>query len=536
MRWNDLPVSVRLSICIVGLMVAMFGVASTTQYLTVRVMLRAQNMISDYDERMVLAVRWLGAAELTSERVVGSLGTSDGDLAARYETEIEAGREQIAELKRRILAHDLSPDDQRFLAAINVASEQLAREVKAAEALSSRGDVTGLQAALENQVRPAITIYLKSLQKFVALEEQQRDQMVSDIGHERQMQAAAGAFVGAVLLLLGVLIAMLIARAITKSLALAVKQAEAIAQGRLVSASTHAGRIRRDEFGQLQQAQERMASGLRTLVSQVRNGVRSVSVATSGIAAGNQALAARTEQAASSLQVTTAAMDAFTGTIAESAQTAREASQLVSQAAQSATRGGAVMHEVIARMDEISRSSEQISEITGVIDGIAFQTNLLALNAAVEAARAGEQGRGFAVVAAEVRNLAHRSAQAAREIKSLIGASLNTVSSGSVLVAQAGEAMTEIVADVQQVSQLIGEITHSSGNQINGIHQVNAALGNIDAMTQQNAALVHEASLQATAVNSEASALAQLVSVFEMEEQEPDGALVQEAAPLISTA
>lgn len=518
MKWNDLRVSVRLSICITSLMVAMLLVAVGTQYLSIRSMEHGQNVVSDYDERIVTAVRWLGTAELTSDRTVAALGTSDGDLAMRYEQEIKEGKDKISELKKQILSRNLSVDDSQYLQKIDEFSSKLDALVKVATQLSDKGDIGGLQSALQSDVRPAIAAYLGALQKFVLLEQQQRDVVVADVANQRRMLVVTGLIGGSMLLMIGMATAMMIARSITGPLARAVKQAEAISHGQLNRDISHSPVLRRDEFGQLQQALVNMASGLRELVSQVRSGVSSVSTATEKIAAGNRELADRTEQAAGSLQVTAAAMEQFTGTISQSAETAREASRLVNQAASSATKGGEVMHGVILRMEEISDSSRKIAEITGVIDGIAFQTNLLALNAAVEAARAGEHGRGFAVVAGEVRNLAHRSAQAAKEIKGLIGESLNTVSAGSVEVGQAGAAMSEIVSDVKRVSELIFEITGASGEQLSGIHQVNDALSNIDAMTQQNAALVQEASVEARSVNNEVLSLAEVVSVFEVDD------------------
>ncbi|NUU04333.1 methyl-accepting chemotaxis protein [Herbaspirillum robiniae] len=521
MKWNDVRVSVRLSACITGLLVAMLSVAAATQYTTLRSMEAAQDSVRDYDQRIITAVRWLGAAELTSERMVGALNTSDGDLAMRYEQEVQAGREQMAKLEKEIAAHELSDGDRASLAAIEAARNKLAGISRAATELSYKGDIGGVQTMIDGELKPAIAAYLGALKKFVSLEEQQRDQVVADVAAQNRRLTSAGLIGAALLLAFGIATARLIARSITRPLARAVEQAEKIAHGNLLR-SPDAGQVaRRDEFGQLQQALERMSEGLRTLVSQVRGGVGSVSTATSEIASGNQELAQRTEQTVGNLQVTAASMEEFAGTIAQSADTARQASRLAVQAAQSASRGGQVMGEVVQRMDQISDSSRKIGEITGVIDGIAFQTNILALNAAVEAARAGEQGRGFAVVATEVRTLAQRSATAAREIKELIAASVQTVDAGGQLVQQAGSAMQEIVGDVHRVSDLIGEITAAAAEQNSGISQVNAALSDLDAMTQQNAALVEQASAAAESLRDQAAGLAQLVSVFEIEERHP---------------
>lgn len=209
-------------------------------------------------------------------------------------------------------------------------------------------------------------------------------------------------------------------------------------------------------------------------------------------------------------------MEQLTSTVRNSADAARQANQLAASAAQIASRGGEVVSQVVSTMDEINHSSKKINDIIGVIDGIAFQTNILALNAAVEAARAGEQGRGFAVVAGEVRNLAQRSAQAAKEIKGLIGASVERVEAGSRLVADAGQTMSEIVGSVQRVSDIIGEITAAAGEQSDGIAQVNTAVSQLDQMTQQNAALVEQSAAAAQSLKEQAARLAETVQVFQL--------------------
>ncbi|HYP32621.1 MAG TPA: methyl-accepting chemotaxis protein, partial [Burkholderiaceae bacterium] len=254
------------------------------------------------------------------------------------------------------------------------------------------------------------------------------------------------------------------------------------------------------------------------VVGQVRLSSDSIATGSSEIASGNADLSQRTEAQAGNLQQTAASMEQLTGSVRANADTAGVANQLATEASAAAGRGGVAVNRVVETMNEIAASSRKIGDIIGVIDGIAFQTNILALNAAVEAARAGEQGRGFAVVAGEVRSLAQRSAEAAKEIKALIGASVDRVESGSRLVNDAGTTMTEIVASVQRVTDIIGEISAASTEQSQGIVEVKGAIGEVDQMTQQNAALVEQSAAAAESLKDQAARLAQVVSTFRLGE------------------
>jgi len=271
-----------------------------------------------------------------------------------------------------------------------------------------------------------------------------------------------------------------------------------------------------DEPARLMHGLAEMQRSLRRLVGQVRESSESIELASAEVASGNADLSQRTELAASHLQRTTSSMDSLSQTVRQSTDAAQTANQLATSAAAVAARGGDVVAQVVATMNDINASSRKIADIIGVIDGIAFQTNILALNAAVEAARAGEQGRGFAVVAGEVRNLAQRSAEAAREIKSLIGASVERVDSGSRLVHAAGTTMTEIVASVQRVTDIIGEISAAATEQNQGIVEVKGAIGEVDEMTQQNAALVEQSAAAADSLKEQAGRLAAVVSTFRL--------------------
>ena len=292
--------------------------------------------------------------------------------------------------------------------------------------------------------------------------------------------------------------------------------AQAVARGDL---TTRFGAVRADETGQLLAALQAMNQSLVRLVGDVRLSSDSIATGSSQIANGNQDLSQRTEMQASSLQQTAASMEQLNATVRNSADTARHATQLANAASDVAAKGGAVVGQVVGTMEGITASSRKIADIIGVIDGIAFQTNILALNAAVEAARAGEQGRGFAVVASEVRNLAQRSAAAAREIKGLINDSVEQVEAGSRLVGDAGRTMDDIVAQVKRVSELIAEISAATQEQTSGIGQVNQAVTQLDQATQQNAALVEESAAAADSLRGQASKLVEAVSVFKLEQR-----------------
>ncbi|MGJ7915628.1 methyl-accepting chemotaxis protein [Massilia sp. LXY-6] len=316
---------------------------------------------------------------------------------------------------------------------------------------------------------------------------------------------------GIIAVVLGAAVAIWLARNITAPLGYAVRVAKRVAEGDL----TARVEVRsKDETGQLMAALKDMNGALLDIVTRVRTGTDTIATASIEINAGNQDLSSRTEQQASSLEETASSMEELTSTVKQNADNARQANQLAATASENAVRGGEVVAQVVSTMASIDASSKKIADIIGVIDGIAFQTNILALNAAVEAARAGEQGRGFAVVAGEVRNLAQRSAAAAKEIKDLIGDSVEKVETGSRLVDQAGATMEEVVGSVKRVSDIIGEIAAASDEQRAGIEQVNQAIVQMDQVTQQNAALVEQAAAAAEAMQDQAASLASLVGTF----------------------
>ena len=319
-------------------------------------------------------------------------------------------------------------------------------------------------------------------------------------------------------------------KSICDPLAEAEALAQAIAEGDLTSASrTIEGA---DEASHLMQSLQKMQQALQGLIGQLRVAADSIRTASVEIATGNQDLSGRTEQTASNLQQAASSMEQLTGTVKQTADSARTANQLASSASSAAARGGEVVGHVVSTMEEINTSSKKINDIIGVIDGIAFQTNILALNAAVEAARAGEQGRGFAVVAGEVRSLAQRSAEAAKEIKTLIGASVERVETGSRLVQEAGSSMSEIVAGVQRVTDIIAEISAAASEQSDGIATVNQSVVQLDQMTQQNAALVEQSAAAAESLRDQAERLGQSVDRFRISSSAPATRPMASAKPV----
>ncbi|WP_343593973.1 methyl-accepting chemotaxis protein [Paracidovorax wautersii] len=504
----NLTVGRKLWLIVLGLLGSMLLLLLAGVWNTVHVDARTAATIHVIESRISLAYRWRGMVELTTERLeVGNTVASEV-LASRLKDRAKSELAAITAIQKQIFDGTVRPDERAALDRITAERSQALKVVKQ---LGEMPDLDARRKLVEEVLHGIVARYLKAQDDFIAMLQARREVVNAEAESERRQARWITAGCALLVSLLSMVLAQLAVRSITVPLERAVGVAGAIAQGDLTVQPSDA---RKDELGQLLRSLGAMAEQLRSVVADVRSGVESVSAASREIASGNQDLSARTENAAANLQQTAASMEELTATVTQSSETARQANQLVATAVAAAGRGGDVVGQVVSSMERITGSSRKIGDIIGVIDGIAFQTNILALNAAVEAARAGEQGRGFAVVASEVRSLAQRSADAAKEIKQLIEDSVQNVSSGSQQVAQAGDAMNEILGSVQRVSDLIGEITASSSEQRDGIAQVNLAVTQLDQMTQQNAALVEESSAAASAMRDQAQRLSQAVSVF----------------------
>ncbi len=526
MRLNNLPVAYKLWGVVLGSMASMLTLAVFLTYMAEQRAAAINLKTQQADQRISATMRWMALTELTVERIVVSSMSSEAMLVNEMRELGAKGIAGVTELQKQVESLAETDEEKSQLATVAKNRAKALQAVAAINTAREDGDLIRAMDAAAQQLRPAVADYVKSQSELLQLQERLRTEMREQAVVDRQQAYWWIGGVCTVVVLVGVALAGAIVRSITQPLDRAVKLADTIASGDL-TADVHDDR--KDELGHLLRSLHEMTNKLRTVVGEVRAGVESVSSAASQIATGNQDLSSRTEQTAANLEETASSLEELTATVTHSADTSRQANQLASTAVQAAEQGGQVVEQVVHSMEQINQSSRKISDIIGVIDGIAFQTNILALNAAVEAARAGEQGRGFAVVAAEVRSLAQRSAEAAKEIKGLITASVTSVDLGAAQVSQAGESMEKIVTSVRRVTDLIAELSAASSEQHDGFAQVNQAVSNLDQMTQQNAALVEESSAAAVAMNEQAQRLAQVVAVFKVG---PDTAVARATASI----
>lgn len=461
--------------------------------------------------RVKASMRWVALSQTNSARTQALMLSADPALEAGLKEVMADTSAQISTIQKAIEAEDLTTQDRDQLKTI--AANRKAMLQARATAIEQR--TQGLQeesvATITTVVQPAMVAYQESQRNFVTLQEQHFEATRVMFAERAQRMILISSGLMALLVVCILAGAAWLIRSIRRPLLVANDLAAKIAQGDLSMAIDTA---RGDEFGDLMKSLAGMNTSLGTMVNQVRHSTDSIATASAEIAQGNNDLAQRTEQTSGNLQSTASSMDHLTQTVQVSADNARQATTLAANASKVAQRGGQVVQQVVSTMQDINVSSRKIADIIGVIDGIAFQTNILALNAAVEAARAGEQGRGFAVVASEVRSLAQRSAEAAKEIKTLITTSVDKVASGTQLVSDAGATMEDIVQSVRKVADVIGEITAASGEQSTQISGINQAIGGLDQMTQQNAALVEQSAAAAESLRDQADQLARAVAVF----------------------
>ncbi|MBW3498492.1 methyl-accepting chemotaxis protein [Janthinobacterium sp. NKUCC08_JDC] len=445
---------------------------------------------------------------------IAIIGANDADEVSSSVAKVQASVKKNVELLARLKGLVNTPKGLELFQAVANGHEGYGKTRDANIKLLQEGKSETAGIFLLTQLRYPQEKFLTALAAMASFQESLMESEGKQAGADGRMAIILSLSLSIAATAIAIALAILISRSISRPIAEAVKVAQRVAAGDLSVTIDARGN---DETGLLLRALKEMNDNLQGIVARVRHGTDAIAHGSREIASGNMDLSSRTEQQASSLEETASSMEELTSTVKQNGENARQANQMAQLASSVASKGGQVVAEVITTMDSINASSKKIADIIGVIDGIAFQTNILALNAAVEAARAGEQGRGFAVVATEVRNLAHRSASAAKEIKILIDDSVHQVNLGSSLVNQAGSTMEEIVSSVRRVTDIMAEITSASNEQETGIEQINQAITEMDAVTQQNAALVEEAAAASEALQDQAGILAEAVSVFKLD-------------------
>lgn len=517
MQLKDLTIGKRLGI---GFALVLLALIASTAISVLRlhaletatrqmmdVPLSKERMLADWSRYVYGGIR----------RTIAIAKTGDAALAEMFAKDSETSTKNSQDLAKQIEALPSSDEEK----AIQQKFAQVRKDYLSTRNAIGKEQEAGNKAEaarlLEQHFLPTAKLYENTLDELVKLQRRTIDELadqVSDMARQSRQQLI---LLAALLTAFCIWWAWWLTQGITRPIHRAMAAASRVAQGDLASnLARDESLMRKDETGQLLRSLRDMNEGLVRIVGNVRAGAESIAGASRQIAAGNLDLSSRTEQQASSLEQTAASMEELTATVKQNADNAQQANQLAATASSVAGKGGTVVSQVVSTMEAINASSRKIVDIISVIEGIAFQTNILALNAAVEAARAGEQGRGFAVVASEVRALAGRSAEAAKEIKALIGDSVTQISQGSELVHLAGNTMKEIVDSVRRVTDIMGEITAATSEQSAGIEQVNQAVVHIDQATQQNAALVEQASAAAQSMQEQANQLTQTVSVFKL--------------------
>ncbi len=523
MKISDLNFGTRLGLGFATVLLLTFAMA-TFGVIRVSRIIELNQEIADKTDRFVLAAKWKANTQLnlTRAQAIAKSGNAEA-LVAYFKPQMKATSDQIASLQKTL---EGSVQDERGKAQLDEIGRSRAAYMDTRASILKQmqdGGTGAAMARVDGELIPASTAYLASIDTFensLLKDMQEASPLLSaDAASTRSMTLAMTALA----VVLGGFLSWRITRSIVGPMRRAIEHTQRVAEGDLTQPMQTVERA--DEIGQLEAALSGMQATLRQIVTRIRAATEAVASASSQIASGGQDLSQRSEEAANNLERTASSIADLTNSARQTSSTAQGANDLATAASVVAERGGTAVAQVVTTMNEIAASSRRIVDIIGVIDGIAFQTNILALNAAVESARAGEQGRGFAVVASEVRSLAQRSATAAREIKALIDDSVGKVESGSRQVQDAGRTMSEIVANVQRVAAMIGEISSAANHQQVGIDQVKSAVTQIDNMTQQNSALVEESAAATSSLREQAQALAEAVRIFRVDRDEAVNAL-----------
>ena len=524
MKIANLKIGTRLWLGF-GLVIGLLGMIVVISFMRMNAAeTRINNMLEDRYKKIALMNQVMHNVATIHKHMRNALIEGNADGVKRESEAINALRSRNKELLDNFDKIINVPRSREiFNEIISARGNDLAMQ-KELFALIEAGNNESAKIHLKSKVVGTEQIYIGKIKEMIELQSGKMEEE-SQLCKEEFAQARVILGISAsIAVLLGLFAAWYATRSITVPVSEAVSLARRVADGDLTAKIEVRSS---DETGQLLQALKDMNGSLAKIVTEVRASTTTIATKSEEIADGNISLSSRTEQQASSLEETASSMEELTSTVRQNADNARQASHLANSASNVALKGGAVVSQVVETMGAINESARKIAEIISVIDGIAFQTNILALNAAVEAARAGEQGRGFAVVAAEVRNLAQRSANAAKEIKELIGNSVEKVDAGSKLVDQAGATMDEVVASVKRVTDIIGEITEASSEQSSGIEQINQAITQMDNVTQQNAVMVEQTATAAESMRKQVSTLVELVNIFRVEDGRQPAALLR---------